>query len=493
MTYTILGRAIPKQYLSMGTLATIAGVAVYSRSGKSAAPKSMDEAKNSVPLNAGSKEEEELYVSLLTLRFDYSFDEGGQYKNVYCRGGEGKTLLALITHVLQTAFATSSPTSSINHTTPTTPNARRSSSIVYNPPRSTQGPTRSHSVGGSLGRRRSAPPERSPAPVTLADRHKDLLEFIAQKEAKVLELRSQLAAHENELLQLKRKWERIVSRGFTSHNIPSVSGVNIETDSSITSPTNSGAMLDGIREGVQGVGRLIAAFSPTPYSTSESPTRHTHSTSSSTSGTSKSTRLSQSSTSSIEEESSCADDAEGQVLMVHDTGATPTMSPNPAFNVRRHQQHLPEQAPQAEEGLFDFAVANATSIHGATPASGWVGTVGKKWEELQRVPSVAKNTKRASLLFSDIASALQGVTVTSSSPSPSISSTSLLDDDSLGDAMLLQAPALTPAPVASLKLSARMVSNNHQQPQSLLPPANATSKPPEVATRRDDSDDEWNW
>ncbi|KAJ7057757.1 hypothetical protein C8F01DRAFT_1150981 [Mycena amicta] len=59
MTYTIFGRAIPKQYLSMGTLATIAGVAVYSRSGKSTAPKSVDEAKQSVPLNAGSKEEEE--------------------------------------------------------------------------------------------------------------------------------------------------------------------------------------------------------------------------------------------------------------------------------------------------------------------------------------------------------------------------------------------------------------------------------------------------
>ncbi|KAF7323808.1 hypothetical protein MKEN_00602000 [Mycena kentingensis (nom. inval.)] len=59
MTYTIFGRAIPKQYLSIATLTTIAGVAVASRSGSSSAPKSVDEAKKSVPLNAGSKEEED--------------------------------------------------------------------------------------------------------------------------------------------------------------------------------------------------------------------------------------------------------------------------------------------------------------------------------------------------------------------------------------------------------------------------------------------------
>ncbi|KAJ7484638.1 hypothetical protein FB451DRAFT_1233016 [Mycena latifolia] len=59
MTYTIFGRAIPKQYLSMTVLGSIAGFAVYSRSGKSAAPKTVDEAKKAVPINAGSSEEEE--------------------------------------------------------------------------------------------------------------------------------------------------------------------------------------------------------------------------------------------------------------------------------------------------------------------------------------------------------------------------------------------------------------------------------------------------
>ncbi|KAJ7637062.1 hypothetical protein FB45DRAFT_908130 [Roridomyces roridus] len=60
MTYTIFGRAIPKQYLSMATLGSIAGVAMYaSRGDKAAAPKTVEEAKKAVPINAGSSEEEE--------------------------------------------------------------------------------------------------------------------------------------------------------------------------------------------------------------------------------------------------------------------------------------------------------------------------------------------------------------------------------------------------------------------------------------------------
>ncbi|KAH8998122.1 hypothetical protein EDB92DRAFT_1941794 [Lactarius akahatsu] len=51
-------------------------------------------------------------------------------------------------------------------------------------------------------------PTHQPAVLTLAERHADLLQFIAQKESKCLELRSQLAAHESELIDLKRKWER---------------------------------------------------------------------------------------------------------------------------------------------------------------------------------------------------------------------------------------------------------------------------------------------
>ncbi|KAJ7770608.1 hypothetical protein B0H16DRAFT_1881591, partial [Mycena metata] len=208
--------------------------------------------------------------------------------------------------------------------TPTTPNGgpRRQSSITYNPASAPARPARGHrtgalgrsnSVGGVLDRNprerdrsnaNGGPPERSP--VTLAEKHADLLHFIAQKESKCLELRSQLAMHEAELLQLKRKWERIVSRGFTLPHNPappsSASASSYSSYSFAASPTtpfsasssfapshsnsnsasnsnsnpasgssanaspnpNGGAVLDGIREGVQGVGRFIAAhaFSP---------------------------------------------------------------------------------------------------------------------------------------------------------------------------------------------------------------------------------------
>ncbi|OBZ77724.1 hypothetical protein A0H81_02425 [Grifola frondosa] len=119
-------------------------------------------------------------------------------------------------------------------------NPRRQSSISYYPSDHTphwdlRSPTtasssflkRSTSLGhqanvaGAKGDRRSAgsvdaiqqhSTERGP--LTLTEKHADLLRFIAQKESKCLDLRSQLAVHEAELAQLKRKWERIVSRGM---------------------------------------------------------------------------------------------------------------------------------------------------------------------------------------------------------------------------------------------------------------------------------------
>lgn len=79
-----------------------------------------------------------------------------------------------------------------------------------------------------------------------------------------MELRTQLAIHEGELKDLKRKWERIVSRGMDrAYNSPSTS----ITSPSQPSATGNGAMLDGIKEGVQEVGRLLASgLGPTPTS-----------------------------------------------------------------------------------------------------------------------------------------------------------------------------------------------------------------------------------
>ncbi|KAK7046739.1 hypothetical protein R3P38DRAFT_2875584 [Favolaschia claudopus] len=491
-------------------------------------------------------------------------------------------------------LSATSPYSSglLSPSTPTTPNGgpRRQSSITYNPATRPSRPVghrsslqRSNSVGNSLDLKKNLLAERSP--VTLAEKHADLLHFIAQKESKCLELRSQLAMHEAELLQLKRKWERIVSRGFTSPHNPTTLPSTVSTSSSLattsleTSPNqptsaNGAAVLDGIREGVQGVGRFIAALSPTSassayhspsFSSSATPisssfdamvprSNGTHSKTSSMSTnmttTTTSTRFSQSSQSSLGEE--CAtpeeeEDADGaQVLMVHDTGATPTMSPNPAFSARRQQQQNRERERQpsatgtagdssaeAEEDFFfaqaqvqasippvrpisskrvasTSAIPGLALVDGIAPASvsAWVGSVGKKWEELQKVPTFAKNSKRASLLFSDIANALQvGPTpVASPSPSPShappspamtasttTTSQSLLDDDDNEMRRLPAAPLnpLTP----TLKPTPR---TRQQQPQSPLTVSKSKvppkPKPPtQPAKIVDDDDEEWNW
>ncbi|KAF7326354.1 hypothetical protein MVEN_02621700 [Mycena venus] len=492
--------------------------------------------------------------------------------------------------------------SPLSPSTPTTPNGgpRRQSSITYNPatrpPRAGHRSTlqRSNSVGGSLDMRKSMP-ERSP--VTLAEKHADLLHFIAQKESKCLELRSQLAMHEAELLQLKRKWERIVSRGFTSpHNVStpttstsssfpststsaaslssfgtSVSGSSLENATS----ANGGAVLDGIREGVQGVGRFIAALSPTAAA-------HSHSYFESVISPRPNGRYRRASPNRRNRPSAPqriparrrkrGEEDGAQVLMVHDTGATPTMSPNPAFRARQQQRERQptggttgtgDSSAEAEEEFF-FAQAQAASFvpaksptksftppqsqtptppptakrsavhHGgslgaaglaplvdgvglnapAATVSAWVGTVGKKWGELQKVPTVAKNTKRASLLFSDIAYALQvGPSPSSQSPSPSPSpapspamttsstpttSTSLLDDDD-GAMAMPDAPALTPTSAPMLtpvrKSSLRTRQQQPQSPLSLskskIPPK--PNPPAQQAQKPDDDDDEWNW
>ncbi|KAF9443490.1 hypothetical protein P691DRAFT_713223, partial [Macrolepiota fuliginosa MF-IS2] len=192
-----------------------------------------------------------------------------------------------------------SPSSSLSQTTAQVKAARRQSSIGYFPPDSTESPRRGslvrrNSLGtlnegtglagvseglwtkagdrvdapplltSSLSGLYSAPvtPGRERPPLTLTEKHADLLRFIAQKESKCLELRSQLAIHETELAQLKRKWERIVNRGLERdfHSAPT------------NGTSDAGSVVyEGIKEGVQGVSRLLAAgFSASPTSPASS-------------------------------------------------------------------------------------------------------------------------------------------------------------------------------------------------------------------------------
>ncbi|KAF8755563.1 hypothetical protein RHS01_05292 [Rhizoctonia solani] len=74
------------------------------------------------------------------------------------------------------------------------------------------------------------------------------LHFIAQKEAKCVELRSQLATHEADLLQLKKKWEKIVAKG---------------NDRQASRASAGNGAVDLVR-GIFGLGEIAYTSSPSP-------------------------------------------------------------------------------------------------------------------------------------------------------------------------------------------------------------------------------------
>ncbi|KII91127.1 hypothetical protein PLICRDRAFT_495976 [Plicaturopsis crispa FD-325 SS-3] len=417
-------------------------------------------------------------------------------------------------------------------------NSRRQSSISYFPrdsDRNSASSPRSPPAAGRLPSTRSSPKgdrnstgsvesrDSERPPVTLAEKHADLLHFIAQKESKCLELRSQLEVHEAELLQLKRKWERIVSKGFDRASVDSSPIVSHSHSGS--GSNGQGAMLEGIKEGVQGVSRFIAAgltefSSPTPSTTPLTGRRHSARQSNSSvstfgSATTQSTRLSQSSASSIGEASEC--DTDAQVLMVHDTGATPTMSPNPEFVHaglesidtssktlrRRSRDHSrapsPLESPTVKRtpstgkrssihgGSFPLpaSIPGLASFGGSQSPSSWVGSVGKRWEELQRGSTFTKGQKRASVLLSDVAQSIGSALASPPIPSSAngnytqSSPVSLLDDDVLDDSTSRLGTVMTPDSKTTI------------QPP-LQPRMNPAAIKPEPVKPLDD-DDEWNW
>ena len=239
---------------------------------------------------------------------------------------------------------------------------------------------------------------------------------------------------------VKRKWEHIINRRFekpSSNSFPSL--ITSSTASVLTTSTagsTSGVVLEGIKEGVQGMGRFITAGLesigqgntplspltdtlpstsrknrrlsskfPVPLrlgsgnnyrheSRSSSSTSASVSTiaSSSTSATSPMSEdgtmqvLSPPLTSTSDETSNRYDefgDFEGapptrslndlaeqeenseQVLMVHDTGATPTMSPNPHFQ-RRSRMDVEKNDPACE---LDSGWDNGRTTSGALMTS----------------------------------------------------------------------------------------------------------------------------
>jgi hypothetical protein len=248
---------------------------------------------------------------------------------------------------------------------------------------------------------------------TSCNRYADLLQFIAQKESKCLELRSHLAIHESELLELKRKWERIVRREF---------GRNIPSTSTPASPASS-AVLNGL---VGGVRALAVATTSPPLTPSISrarpsssrlanrePSQAASNSVSSTTTTSSapsaegSPRLSQSSMSSVAEVKTDSGKVEGQreEVIAPNSGWMKLQSPSGKVLRRRSRD---SQAPLADalKALTGedshpgsgkrASAASPTSV--STPlstmglgranlggaAQGWVDSVGFKFAELQK-------------------------------------------------------------------------------------------------------------
>ena len=366
---------------------------------------------------------------------------------------------------------------------------------------------------------------------------------------------------------MKRKWERIVNRGFektSSSSLPSPT--TPYTPSSLATnaaSSSSGVVLEGIKEGVQGMSRFITAGlgsiahvgtaegnNPVSSSTSTlSPTsrgnrrlsskfpvplrlgsgnNYEHESHSSSSTSASFTTLASSSTSatslmleqgttqvlsppftptsdeapntydefgdfeeapaqSLNENVEQEENPE-QVLMVHDTGATPTMSPNPHFQ-RRNRMEVEQKDPASHLSGLDSrrdngwttsvthtdqpfptkppkiktpSLPGVSSIPGlalssmptnsTTPQSmsTWVESVGKKWGEIRESQTsvlstfvsyldpkliiffrFTKSQKRASILLSDVSqsivSALTSPSPSSTSPRPGTSSKSPLE------------------------------------------------------------------
>ncbi|CAL1709037.1 unnamed protein product [Somion occarium] len=315
-------------------------------------------------------------------------------------------------------------------------------------------------------------------PLTLTEKHADLLSFIAQKEAKCLELRSQLAIHEAELNQLKRKWERIVSRGMDrAYSTPPSSATSQSSKPASSAPSSvlptpllsssNGAVLDGIKEGVHEVGRFLAGglsststsevlpgfagvsrASMTPalrrashfntQSISSVSTAETSSTSKSGSSVQRLSQSSQSSLSCIEDEGvsySDEDETNRQGGVMSPVTANISLSPTSELPssklLRRRSREVPKSplspitsptldskkeasVKRTNVGLPPPAVSGVSSLS----MFGSVGSsVGKKWEEIQKGETFLKSQKRASLLLSDVSQSIFAALASPSTPS----------------------------------------------------------------------------
>ena len=365
-----------------------------------------------------------------------------------------------------------------------------------------------------------------------------------------MELRGQLASQEDELAQLKGKWEKIVNRGFD----------RVYAANGIAPPQSaSGPVLEGIKEGVQEVSRMIAAGlndhgSAPPNSTKPAPapprTHPTHqSTSSVTTSSSGSTRFSHSSAnSSLAEDGSPSELPEegevsgkkDQVRFCEEVSQSPTCTPiledstavkisktsldedKVSKTLRRRSHDVPSETTERNpsklgqgrqrEGKSPMLPTSSMPGLGTLPSGtpSWVlGTVGKKWEELQRTEayvhshtpkpyftskhapfSFTKGQKRASVLLADMSQSLLNAW---SAPTPSpVTGASISTNPFVASV----SPTRTENPIPERSAAQTSLLDDDgdlqgglgvvMKPDTKLPSASAQNK-------CDDDDDDWNW
>lgn len=159
---------------------------------------------------------------------------------------------------------------------------------------------------------------------------------------------------------------------------------------------------------------------------------------------------------------------------------------------------VPSKLGQGRQGEGKLAMLPTSSMPGlGTLPSGtpsWVlGTVGKKWEELQRTETFTKNQKRASVLLADMSQSLLNAWTTSS-PSP-VTGASISTNPFVASI----SPTRTESPIPQTPgVKTSLLDDDgdlqcHTGGLRVVMKPDAISPSVSVQNKNDDDDEDWNW
>ncbi|KAG8862770.1 hypothetical protein FRB96_000780 [Tulasnella sp. 330] len=387
---------------------------------------------------------------------------------------------------------------------------------------------------------------KSPPVLTLAEKHADLLRFIASKESKCYELRTQLEQHEAELLVLKKKWERIVSKSKPE-------GVN-------AGGSKDGGGSESVRTALKEVGRLLVgggfgyieetpSVSPASWkspSPSSPPDQSAIATPVATLSSNSFNVESRRSSSEVVRRSgsfklSSKDNASRRTMMQASPPRSSVSSPTSTLMTMSGTSSTRDSVSSVSTNMSSMvgdttpidkvASSSSPSTVNQTPASAlddlarstkpWIplpNGLNKTWEHLQKTPTFEKHSKRASILVSDVSDmstsflgSLSTALLSSGGPSSAptmamagkrrspapttsspqrLSTASLLDDD---EDLLTSAGGTLSVPIKPWS-SPASTSPPILQPSAPPPPLlNRSTSKKKQAKSTDTDDEDWNW